>query len=187
MRTRREGVLGDVAVVLGCFLLAGLVAGLVWPLLVSPVEVVRTEAGLSTAEVALSERFDNDAWFMVLAVALGAPLGLLMTAWRRADEIVTVVAVVVGASLASWMTGAIGRSVGPEDPAVALSDAPVGATAEGMVSVAAQGAYFVWPLAALAGALLVLWGGDREHPTGTTHPDERGAMFRSHEGNDHVQ
>ena len=73
MSGRRDGVLADVVVVLGCFAVAGLVAGLLWPQLVSPVEVVRTEAGLTTAEVALSERFDNDAWFMVLAVALGAP------------------------------------------------------------------------------------------------------------------
>ena len=171
MSSRRTGVLRDAGVVLGCFAVAGLVAGLLWPQLVSPGEVVRTEAGLSTAEVALSERFDNDAWFMVLAVAFGLPLGAVLTAWRRADEIVTVVAVVAGASLASWMAGAIGRSIGPDDPAVVLAESAVGATAEGMVSVAANGAYVVWPLAALAGALVVLWGTGRHHPTGV--PEHR--------------
>ena len=164
MTRRPDGVLGDAAVVLGCFAVAGLVAGLLWPQLVSPVEVIRTEAGLATAEVALSERFDNDAWFMVLAVAFGLPLGAVLTAWRRTDEVVTVVTVVVGAALASWMAGTVGQSVGPDDPAVVLAEAAVGATAQGMVSVAAQGAYAVWPMAALAGALVVLWGTGRHHP-----------------------
>lgn len=158
MRAPRERVLVDAVVVLGCFMAAGLVAGLLWPQLVSPVEVVRTEAGLSTAEVALSERFDNDAWFMVLAAGFGLPLGSLVTLWRRGDEIVTVVALVVGASVASWLAALVGGVLGPEDPAVVLAEAAVGTTAQGAVTVSAQGAYLVWPVAALVGALVVLWG-----------------------------
>lgn len=165
----RDGVLRDAAVVLGCFVAAGLLAGVLWPLMVDPAVVVRTENGLTTSEVALGERFDNDAWFMLLGAALALPLGMILTVWRRTDQLVTTMAIVVGASAASWLASVLGRALGPDDPALVLADAEVGSTAEGMVRVTAEGAYLVWPAAALVGVLLVLWGSAAPHPHAAPH------------------
>lgn len=153
-----HSLLADAAVILGAFAVAGVVAGLLWPQLVAPVEVVRTEFGLSTAEVYLAQRFDNDGWFIALGAALGLILGVLLTAWRRTDEVRTLFLVVAGAAIASWLAGSVGRAAGPEDPSVALADAAVGTTAQAAVVVDAGGAWFAWPIAALLGTCLVLWG-----------------------------
>jgi MFS family permease len=147
----------DVVVVLAAFLLVGALAGLVWPHLVDPVVVTRAPDGVASDEVALAERFDNDGWYMVLAGGCGLLLGLVLTIWRRTHEVVTLLAVVAGAFLAAWVMAGIGRLVGPEDPERVLADARVGTTASGVVTVTAEGAHYVWPIAAVIGALIVLW------------------------------
>jgi hypothetical protein len=147
----------DVAVVLAAFLLVAGVAGVVWPHLVAPVEVTRTEGGLSTGEIALGNQFDRDAWYSVLAFGGGLFLGVTMSAWRRSHEVVTLLAVVAGSLLAAWVSARVGRQLGPEDPARVLAHAKAGATALDQVVVTAHAAYLVWPISALIGALVVLW------------------------------
>jgi hypothetical protein len=150
-------VVADVVVVLVAFLVAGVVAGLLWPELVDPVTVTRDKLGVVTREVALSERFDNDGWYVVLAAAGGLLLGVVLTVWRRTHEVVTLLAVVAGACLAAWVSAEIGTWRGPQDPNQVLAHAKNGATALDRVTVSASGAYFVWPIAAVSGALVVLW------------------------------
>ncbi len=158
-------MLVDVAVVLGAFLVAGIAAGVLWPVLVDPVVVTRTELGLSTDEVALSNRFSNDGWYAVLGGVLGLGLGLGLTAWRRTHEVVTLLVLVAGALLATLVSAQLGRWLGPDDPNRALADAAIGASAPDVVRVSAEGVYLVWPIAAVAGALIVLWGPAGEQRT----------------------
>jgi hypothetical protein len=155
----REGqaMLADIAVVLGVFLVAGLLAGVLWPQLVDPAVVTRDETGLASDEVALAKRFGTDGWFTVLAAVGGLVLGVVLMAWRRTHEVVTLLVVVAGALLASLVCSQLGHLLGPEDPNLVLADAAVGATAPEMVRVTADAAYLVWPISALIGALLVLW------------------------------
>lgn len=153
--TRR--LVSDVSVVLALFLAVGVLSGAIWPQLVDPVTVTKGELGLTTSEAALAERFDNDGWYSVLAAGCGLVLGLVLSAWRRADEVVTLLGVVAGASLAAWLSAHVGTLVGPDDPHQVLATAPVGATAPGMVSVSSTAAYFVWPISAVIGAMVVLW------------------------------
>jgi uncharacterized membrane protein YeaQ/YmgE (transglycosylase-associated protein family) len=157
-------VVTDVVVVLLAFLVAGTVAGLVWPELVDPVTVTRDKLGVVTRELALSEQFDNDGWYAVLAAAGGLVLGVVLTAWRRTNEVVTLVAVVAGACLAAWVSAQIGLWRGPADPNQVLAHAKSGATALDRVKVSATGAYFVWPIAAVVGALVVLWSPPGRRP-----------------------
>jgi len=153
----------DVVVVIGVFLVAGLVVGLVWPQLVEPVTVTRTDAGIGTAEVELANTFDHDAWYSLLGGVSGLVLGVVLTAWRRSHETVTLLVLVAGALLAAWLSSFIGAWVGPEPAAVALADAPVGATAPDEVRVTSDAAYLAWPVGAVLGAVVVLWSppGDR--------------------------
>ena len=150
-------MLVDLGVVVVAFLVAGVLTGVIWPQLVDPVIVTRDAAGISTGEVALAERFDNDGWYAVLAGGSGLVLGLVLTAWRRTHEVVTLLGVVAGAFLAAWVSAEVGTLVGPDDPERLLANAEVGATAHDLVTVSAEAAYFVWPIAAVVGAMIVLW------------------------------
>ena len=146
----------DAALVVVAFVVAGAVAGLVWPHLVTPVTVTRTEDGISTGELALAHQFDNDGWYAVLARVVGFSLGAAMVAWRRSDVLVTVLACLLGAGLAAWSMAAVGHLTGPADPSTVLANARVGGTAAEEVQVAARAAYLVWPIAAAVGVLAVL-------------------------------
>jgi hypothetical protein len=169
-----RSMLVDVAVVLGAFLAAGIVAGILWPQLVEPVMLSRTELGISTDEVALSNRFSNDGWYAVLAGVAGLGLGVVLTAWRRTHEVVTLLVVVAGALLAAFVSARLGRLLGPEDPNRVLADAAVGASAPDVVRITAEVVYLVWPIAAVVGALIVLWG-----PTGEQLVHRPGRRTRS--------
>jgi hypothetical protein len=154
---RLRDMLVDAVVVLGAFLVAGLVAGVVWPHLVHPVNVTRTSVGILTGELDLSHRIDNDGWYSVLAAVGGLALGIVLTLWRRTHEVVTVLLITSGAFLAAWVSAVVGTALGPGDPQTALAHAAVGATAPDRVTVSAHAAYLVWPIAAVVGAVLVLW------------------------------
>jgi hypothetical protein len=149
-------LLADVLVVLAAALLLGLVTGVLWPQLVDPVTVTRTEAGLVRDEVALAEQFDAEGWYSVLAALGGFLLGIVMLAWRRTDEVVTLLAVVAGALVASWLSAEVGSALGPADPARVLADAGEGATADAALSLTTDAVQWVWPLFAVMGALVYL-------------------------------
>lgn len=146
----------DVLVVLAGAVLLGVVAGLAWPQLVDPVTVTRTGAGLVRDEAALAQQFDADAWYSVLAATGGLLLGVGMIAWRRADEVATLLAVVAGAFLASWISAELGLALGPDDPSRVLADAAEGATAEAAFVLTTDVVQWVWPLFAVLGALVFL-------------------------------
>lgn len=152
-----RSMLLDAVVVLGAFLLVGLVAGVLWPHLVQPVDVTRTSAGIVTGELDLSHRIDNDGWYSVLGALGGLVLGIVLTLWRRTNEVVTVLLVTSGAFLAAWVAAKVGTALGPDNPQKALAHAAVGATAPDRVTVSAHAAYLVWPIAAVVGAVVVLW------------------------------
>jgi MFS superfamily sulfate permease-like transporter len=154
---RRGSLLLDATVVLGGFLLAAVAVCLVWPQLVDPVTVTRTEVGTVVGEAELGQRFDKDAWYVVLAAVAGLVLGIALTAWRRSHEVATVLLVAAAACLAAWISAVVGTWAGPEDPERLLARAEVGTTAPEQVRVDAPAAYLVWPIAAVTGALVVLW------------------------------
>lgn len=154
----------DAAVVLGVLLLLAVAAGLVWPHLVDPVEVVLTPEGAVSDEVALAQQFDDDGWYAVLAAVGGALAGALLTWWRSRDPVATVLLVVVGAFFAAWVMAEVGAAAGPPPAETALAGAQVGATAPAQVAVHATAAYLVWPIAATFGAVVVLWSGRGTDP-----------------------
>jgi hypothetical protein len=153
----RDAVVRDVLVVLAAFLAASVAVGLIWARVVEPVTVTRSETGLQTGEVALTRRFDHDAWYSLLGGGTALLLGVGLTLWRRAHETATVVAVVLGALLAAWVSSVVGTATGPEAAEVVLADAEIGTTAPDQVVVTADAAHLAWPLAAVLGAVLVLW------------------------------
>jgi hypothetical protein len=165
----RRSVLSDVVVVLAAFAVAAVVVGAVWPHVVDPVLVTRTKNGLLTDEIALADRFDDVGWYTLLSGGVSLVLGAVLLLRRRTDEVVTVLVVVAAACLAAWLTARLGTWWGPDDPQQVLAHAEVGATAPDRVVLRADAAYLVWPIAALVGAVVVLWSRPR-------HDDSRDPM-----------
>ena len=165
----------DVVVVLVVATLLGLLAGFLVARLADPVTVTRTANGLARDEVALSHQFSALGWFSVLSAVGGLLLGAVMLAWRRTDEVVTLLAVVVGALLAAWFASELALTLGHEDPARALADAADGETATAALTLGGDPrspdpdrpsgiVYWVWPLFAVLGALLYLISPLSERP-----------------------
>lgn len=181
------GARADLVVVLGTFLGLGLLGGLLWWLLVDPAEYTLAPGGGAMGELELSQRFNADGWYSVLAVVLGFPSGLLLTWWRSRDYRLTTALLVVGAALAASVTALTGRLLGPGDPDAALQGAERGARVPVELVVTAEVAYLLWPMAVLAGALMVLWSspgpprvpeqaaGDAAGPGSQGHPDSERA------------
>lgn len=154
----------DVAIALVAFLVAAVLVGVLWPQLVDPVVVERTDLGLLTDEVALGDRFDAVGWYSLLGGGFGLLLGVGLLARRQAHEVVAVLAVLAGAFLAAWLSAQLGTALGPEDPDKVLAGGEVGATAEEQVVLTADVAYLVWPISAMIGAVVVLWSRPGRRP-----------------------
>ncbi len=155
---RGRGPAADVAVVLGAFLVLGIVAGVVWSLLVDPAEYTKVRGGSgSMGELDLAKRFAADGWYAVIAVVGGFPAGVGLTWWRSRDFRVTTALLVPGAAIAAAAAAYVGRLLGPGDSGAALSHVARGDTVPVELAVSSLPVYLTWPIAVLAGALMVLW------------------------------
>ena len=153
-----RGARGDVVAVLGTSLVLGLVGGVLWWLLTEPALFTVGEKGaLGMGEVELADRFSATGWFTVLAVVLGVLSGGALTWWRNRDPILTAGLLVLGSVVGTAAMVGVGRLLGPPDPAVAAASARPGDLVPAALEVGATAAYLVWTIAALAGALMVLW------------------------------
>ena len=156
-RTRRDGPLADVVVVLGCYLLLGAVCGVVWWLLVQPALFTKVHGGGSMSELQLGNEFNGDGWYAVIAAVVGIVSGLCLTWWRSRDYLLTTLLLVPGAALAAAVMLLVGHALGPGDPQAALAAAQAGQHIPDQIQVAGWATYLVWPMGALVGALGVLW------------------------------
>jgi len=156
--TGRDGALRDVALILVVLCVAGVVAGVVWPQLVDPVTATRSAAGVGSPETELVKLVQADGWFAAIGFATCLVLALVLSLWRRHDEVVTLVTLVAGSLLAAWLCAFVGGVLGPDPAAEVLAQAGVGATAPDELVVSAKAAYLAWPLGAVVGSLFVLLG-----------------------------
>ena len=156
LRPRPGVARGDAAVVLGVLLLLGLVGGVLWWLLVDPAAYTKTRTGGVMSEADLSRQFSADGVYAVIAAVAGLVTGLVMSWWRSRDPLLTSVLLVLGAVLAAAVMALTGHLLGPGDPGAALRAAKVGTRVPIPLEVDAFTIYLVWPVAVLAGALVVL-------------------------------
>ena len=156
--TRSPATGRDVAVVLGVLLVAGVLGGVLWWLLWDPASYLKTVDGGVMGENDLSRRFAADGLYAVIAGVAGLLCGLGLTWWRSRDPLWTSVALVVGSVLAAVAMALTGHLLGPGDPGAALAAAKVGARVPERLDVDAFTVYLAWPVAVLAGALVVLLG-----------------------------
>ncbi len=154
----RNVVAADVAWVLGSYVVLGLVGALAWWLLVEPAYFTKGDnGGLGMGEVQLAERFNADGWYAVIAAVLGLLSGGALTWWRSRDFLLTSVLLLLGSGLAAAVMAGAGRVLGPTDPGTLAGGVAVGARLPMQLEVTSAVCYLVWPIAALIGALFVLW------------------------------
>jgi hypothetical protein len=168
-RRRRpsSGAGRDVLVVLGVFLLAGLLGGALWAQVVSPAEFTKLAGGGSMGEDQLGRQFGADGWFVVIGAVAGLLLGVVLTWWRSRDPVLTTLLLVVGGTVAAAAMAALGHRLGPGSTSQALAAARIGAKVPERLDVgtgahtglhwATLPFYLSWPVGALAGAVLVLF------------------------------
>lgn len=160
----RRPLVRDVLAVLGWFAAAGLIGALVWWQLTPLAVFTKGEAGAEMGEGQLGRQVSADGWFFVIAAVGGLLSGIVLLSLRRRDPLAMVVLVTLGGLLAGWLMLRIGLWLGPPDPEAVLSGVKVGETVPVQLEPRARGVQFVWPIAALLGAIGVIWGlDDRPH------------------------
>jgi hypothetical protein len=152
----RGGLRGDAVLVIGVFLVLGLAGGVLWWLLVDPAAYTKTRDGGVMSEAALRRQFSADGVYAVIAAVAGLVTGLVLTWWRSRDPLLTSLLMVLGAALAAALMALTGHLLGPGDATAALREAKVGAQVPLPLKVDTFTVYLVWPIAVLAGALVVL-------------------------------
>lgn len=152
----------DALVIVGCYVLLGVVGGLLWWLLVDPAVFTKVSDGGSMGELELGRRFNGDGWYAVIGAVAGLVSGVAITRWRSRDLVLTTILLVVGACVAAAVMAVTGHLLGPGDTDVALAAADEGAQIPIQLEVTAKAGYLVWPIAALVGSLFVLWSPSRE-------------------------
>jgi hypothetical protein len=150
----------DVTVVIGWFLLLGVVSGVLWWLLVSPAEFTKLPSGGSMGELELSRQFNADAWYVVIAAVLGLVSGVAIMWWRSRDPLLTGVLLILGSAVATVLMTITGHLLGPGPTRAALAAAKVGARVPERLDVDTFVVYLSWPISVLLGGLVVLLGKD---------------------------
>lgn len=155
---RRAGAGTDVLVVIGAYLLVGVVCGALWWWLWDPAVFTKVRGGGgSMGEVQLGRRFAADGWYVVIAAGAGLLLGVGMMLWRSRDVLLSTVLVVLGSGVAAAVMAVVGNLLGPVDPDVALAAVAPGAKVPTQLDVNSFVVYLVWPITTLVGALVVMW------------------------------
>ncbi|QWZ10321.1 hypothetical protein KRR39_11695 [Nocardioides panacis] len=172
----------DVAVVLGVLVALGVLCGVLWWLLWDPAAYTKTADGGVMGETDLSRRFAADGLYAVIAGVAGLLSGLGLTWWRTRDPLLTSAALLVGSVLAAVVMALTGHLLGPGDPGAALAAAKVGARVPERLGVDAFTVYLAWPVAVLAGALVVLLGTAPVRAVGPADESPTDAGARHHEG-----
>ena len=147
----------DTAVVALSFAIAGLAGALVWWQVTTLPQVTKAGDSATLAPQELVRQVGIDGWFFVIAAVGGLLCGLALVAWRHRDPLLMVVLVALGGGLASWLMTTIGLTLGPGEELAALRGLEDGAEVPMQLKLHAPGIAWVWPIAAVLGALGDLW------------------------------
>ena len=165
----------DTVVVVGTLLVLGVLAGVLWSVVVTPAEFTKLAKGGAMGEGQLGRQFGADGWYVVIAVLTGLAAGAVLSWWRSRSALVTSAALVVGATVAAIAMALTGHLLGPGDPDAALAAAKIGSQVPEALDVGTRPVwpltdylqntlpfYLAWPVGVLAGALVVLLGRGQE-------------------------
>lgn len=101
----------------------GALAGVVWEWVWTPPSGIAYQGRWVLDENGLPSEFSGTGWYVVVAAAAGLLLGTGTALATREDEVVTLLAVAIGAVLAGWLMFHVGHRLGPPDPRALASGA----------------------------------------------------------------
>lgn len=148
-----------VLVILGAFVVAGVGSGLAWPHLVPQVQMVMTDIGpFPVSEAEAGQLMAMDGSYAALAGILGLLLGTtLFTIFQRRGPAV-VVALAIGAGLAAALALTVGSYLSGGELVLAWQPhAEVGTQLNAPLGLHAYGVMLIWPIAALAPIVPLVW------------------------------
>lgn len=148
----------DAAVVVAWFAVAAIIGAAIWAKVTPLPEFTRTAENATMDEAQLAKQVSTDGWFLTLAAVGGLVSGFALLLLRRRSPVLMVLLVAAGGALATKLMVEFGLAFGPADPSSVLAGVPVGASVPVRIRLDAHGLYLVWSIAALAGALVALWG-----------------------------
>lgn len=170
--SRVRGVVVDVAAVAVTFAVLGVAGAFLWHHQVDLPAYTRTAQGAVLDQLQLAKMVNIDGWYAAIAVAGGLVAGILLTWMRGREPLVLVVLLVAGGALAAWLMLHLGAHLGPHVTRATLDRLPQGGRALVPLQPHARGVEYVWPMAALVGAIAVLLGGHDPAPKPREHTDE---------------
>lgn len=147
----------DVLVVLGVFLALGVVGAFVWDQVAALPEFTRVKGNATMDEYQLGRQISADGWYALIALVGGLVAGVVLMLRRGADALVTMIVIGLSAALGAFVMLKLGLLLGPPDPASVLKETPVGAKVPARLELHAHGLLLVWPMAALLGAVSVIF------------------------------
>lgn len=159
---RGGGALRQGGVVLLLTVGVAAVAGVVWEWLWEPTPGAAYGGKWALAYEGLPRDFDGTGLYVVTALVAGLLVGLVATVRFRRDEVVTLLALIVGAVVGGIVMAQVGHLLGPPDPYAAAVGKPDYAPVPADLVLHGWSAYAAYPAAALTGAVGVLFGLPRD-------------------------
>jgi hypothetical protein len=157
-----------VVAVLVAYALLGVVAGFVWERVwTPPAQVVQQHQVYYADYGSLRRVFTGTGLYVLVGGAASALLALVVGALTRRRELLTLVTVLVGSSVAAIVMWKVGLRLGPADPATAAAHAADGTKLPGQLVVSGRSPYLIWPMVSLFVLALVFfaWPGSRPGPS----------------------
>jgi hypothetical protein len=97
----------------------------------------------------LAQQFDGPAQYTVVALGLGAVLGVLGAVLGRRQALAALVALTLGSALAAYLSYAVGTALSPPDPQQFATEANLGEEYRAAIEVTGWTPFLCWPIGAL--------------------------------------
>ena len=147
--------------VLAIFAVVGALAGVVWEWLWTPPTGVVVHHQWLQDETGLRGDFSGTGIYVLVAVVAGLLTGAVVALLLDRSELLTLVAVVVGALLAGWLMHRVGSALGPADPHQLARTARDGTHLPARLVLSGSSATRAFPGGALLGLTVVFLGFSR--------------------------
>lgn len=168
-------LVAELGVAVATLAAVGVVAGVVWQWLWTPVVGVAVDHHWSAGDaLGLQHEFSGTGWYVVVGAVAGLLGGLAVALFADRVPLLTLAAVVVGSALGAWLMMLVGTALGPPDQDVVARTAADGTKIPMQLTVTGHSPWIALPSGALAGLVIVFIGlsSRRTVPSAESSPDD---------------